>query len=200
MKIVCLDLEGVLLPEIWIAISDKTGIPELKRTTRDEPDYNKLMNYRLDILNQHNLTLSVIQQIIRSLEPLDGAIKFKEWLVSQTRLIILSDTFDQFALPIMGKLDYPTLFCHELIVDESDHIINYNIRLDNHKKKTVEVLKSLNFDVIAAGDSYNDLEMLNASDHGILFCPPDSIVETNPHLPVSRSYSDLKDKIQSLLL
>jgi len=199
MDIVCLDLEGVLLPEFWIAVAEATGIPDLRRTTRDEPDYDVLMRYRLDILNKHNLTLPAIHDAIRDLEPLPGAKAFTDWLVARSRLIILSDTFTQFAAPLMAKLGNPTLFCHELEVDAEGSILNYCLRQPDQKRKAVEALQGLNFKVIAAGDSWNDRTMLKAADHGILFCPPDGLRKAEPDMPVTRTHVELQSAIEAAL-
>ena len=192
---VCLDLEGVLIPEIWIAVAKKTGVSELLRTTRDEPDYDKLMNYRLDLLEKNSIDLPCIQKVIGSLEPLPGAYDFVQWIRSKTRLVILSDTFSEFADPLMKKLDFPTLFCHSLIIDQNQKISGYKLRQKNHKQKAVEAFQSLNFSVTAAGDSYNDLTMLKKAENGILFCPPSSLMDAYPDFPVARSYDDLKKAI-----
>ena len=190
MRIVCLDLEGVLVPEIWIAFAEKTGVHELTRTTRDEPDYEVLMNYRLDILNENNFTLGQIKEVIESLEPLPGAVEFTEKLRSKYELIILSDTFREFAGPLMKKLGFPCLFCHELEVS-NDSIKSIKLRLPDHKRKSVQYLQKLNFEVVAAGDSYNDLGMLKTANHCMLFNPPDQLVQEYPDMPVGRNYEQL---------
>jgi len=190
MRIVCLDLEGVLVPEIWIAFAEKTGVHELTRTTRDEPDYEVLMNYRLDILNENNFTLGQIKEVIESLEPLPGAVEFIEKLRSKYELIILSDTFREFAGPLMKKLGFPCLFCHELEVS-NDLIKAIKLRLPDHKRKSVQYLQKLNFEVVAAGDSYNDLGMLKTANHCMLFNPPDQLVQEYPDMPVGRNYEQL---------
>ena len=196
MRIVCLDLEGVLVPEIWIAFAEKTGVSELTRTTRDEPDYEILMQYRLDILNQHGFSLSQIQEVIHSLDPLPGAMEFLDKLRSKYELIILSDTFQEFARPLMQKLKFPTLFCHELeVVDNSIRAIK--LRLPDHKRKSVQYLQKLNFEVIASGDSYNDLGMLNTADYCMLFNPPDQLTKEYPDIPVARKYSSLLSFIEN---
>ncbi len=198
MHLVCLDLEGVLLPEFWIAVAEATGLPELRRTTRDEPDYDVLMRYRLNVLQAHGLTLPRIHQAIQHLDPLPGAVEFIQWLVGQTRVIILSDTFEQFAKPLMAKLGNPTLFCHELEVDADGRIVNYRLRQQDQKRKAVEALRNLAFEVIAAGDSYNDLSMLQAADHGILFRPPPKLEKEYPHYPVTQTHSELRAYLESL--
>ena len=190
MRIVCLDLEGVLVPEIWIAFAEKTGVHELTRTTRDEPNYEVLMNYRLDILNENNFTLGQIKEVIDSLEPLPGAVEFTEKLRSKYELIILSDTFREFAGPLMKKLGFPCLFCHELEVS-NDLIKSIKLRLPDHKRKSVQYLQKLNFEVVAAGDSYNDLGMLKTANHCMLFNPPDQLVQEYPDMPVGRNYEQL---------
>ena len=190
MRIVCLDLEGVLVPEIWIAFAEKTGVHELTRTTRDEPDYEVLMNYRLDILNKNNFTLGQIKEVIESLDPLPGAVEFIEKLRSEYELIILSDTFREFAGPLMKKLGFPCLFCHELEVS-NDVIKAIKLRLPDHKMKSVQYLQKLNFEVVAAGDSYNDLGMLKTANHCMLFNPPDQLVQEYPDMPVGRNYEQL---------
>lgn len=191
----CLDLEGVLLPEIWIAFAEKTGIEQLKLTTREIPDYDELMQGRLKILNDNNLKLIDIQNVIKTLSPLAGAIDFLAWLKSEFQVIILSDTFYQFVGPLMQSLDYPTLFCHELTVDSKGSITGYLLRQKDGKTKAVSALKKLNFKVIAAGDSYNDTGMLQEADAGILFCPPDNVIKEFPQFPISRNYEELKNTL-----
>ncbi|HAK37928.1 MAG: bifunctional phosphoserine phosphatase/homoserine phosphotransferase ThrH [Nitrospinaceae bacterium] len=191
----CLDLEGVLLPEIWIAFAEKTGIEKLRLTTRDIPDYDELMRGRLKILNENNLKLADIEDVINTLSPLEGAKDFLNWLKSEFQVIILSDTFYQFVAPLMGKLDYPTLFCHELIIDAEGCIADYRLRQSDGKTKAVSALKALNFKVIAAGDSYNDTGMLIEADAGILFCPPDNVIAEFPQFPVSRNYEEFKNAL-----
>lgn len=189
--IVCLDLEGVLVPEVWIAFAEKTGIEALTRTTRDEPDYDKLMRYRLDILAKNDLRLADIQAVIATLEPLEGAREFLDELRSRTQLIILSDTFYQFADPLMAQLARPTLFCHELLVDDQDRVTGYQLRLPDGKKKAVKALKEVGFTVHAAGDSYNDTTMLLEADRGILFSCPDTVAAEFPQLQRTRRYDEL---------
>jgi phosphoserine / homoserine phosphotransferase len=190
--IACLDLEGVLVPEIWINVAERTGIPELRVTTRDEPDYDKLMRRRLGILDTHGLRLADIQRVIGTLTPLDGAREFLDWLRTGFQVIILSDTFDEFAAPLLAQLGYPCLFCNSLRVDAEGRIRDYRIRIRDGKRKAVMALKLLNFDVVAAGDSYNDTTMLAEADHGILFRPPDNVVRDFPHFPVTRTYAELR--------
>ena len=196
MRIVCLDLEGVLVPEIWIAFAEKTGVSELTRTTRDEPNYEVLMSYRLDILNQNNFTLSQIQDVINTLDPLPGALEFTEELRSKYELIILSDTFREFAGPLMDKLGLPTLFCHELEI-ANDRINAIKLRLVDHKRKSVQYLQKLNFEVVAAGDSYNDLGMLKTANYCMLFNPPNQLIEEYPDMPVGRDYNQLMSFIDN---
>ena len=199
MNIVCLDLEGVLIPEIWIAFAQKTGIEALKRTTRDEPDYNVLMQYRLDILDKEGFKLADIEDVICSLEPLPGAQEFVDWVRSQTRLVILSDTFRQFVGPLMTKLGHPTLFCHDLVVDETGRISDYSLRLADHKRKAVEAFKALNFTTFAAGDSYNDLSMIDVADERALYCPPERLMIKRPELLVARDHRELRKIIEDIL-
>ena len=189
----CLDLEGVLLPEIWIAFAEKTGIEELRLTTRDVPDYDQLMVGRLKILKENKLKLIDIENVIKTLTPLEGAKSFLDWLKSEFQVIILSDTFYQFARPLMGTLDYPTLFCHELITDNKGEIKGYRLRQPDGKTKAVSALKGLNFQVIAAGDSYNDIGMLKEADAGILFCPPENVIDEFPQFPVALDYTEFKE-------
>ena len=190
--IACLDLEGVLVPEIWINVSERTGIKELRRTTRDEPDYDKLMKWRLGILDQHKLKLADIQAVIGSMKPLDGAGEFLDWLRDRCQVIILSDTFYQFALPLMRQLGHPTLFCNNLEMDGNGRIVNYHMRQPDQKRQSVKALKTLKFTIVAAGDSYNDTPMLAEADAGILFCPPDNIIKEFPQFPVARTYAELR--------
>ena len=199
MNIVCLDLEGVLIPEIWIAFAEKTGIEELKRTTRDEPCYDTLMRYRLDILDHHQFKLADIEAVISTLDPLPGAVNFVKWVSAKTRFVILSDTFSQFAGPLMTKLGNPTLFCHELIIDDTNRIADYQLRIPDHKRKAVEAFKTLNFSTFAAGDSYNDLAMIDVADHKSLFCPPERLVLERPELPVASTHDELREIIEACL-
>lgn len=196
--VVTLDMEGVLVPEIWIAFAEKTGIEGLKRTTRDEPDYDVLMRYRLDLLNEHNLKLSDIQEVIGTLAPLDGAREFMDELRTLTQVIILSDTFEQFAQPLMRQLNWPTLFCHRLIV-EDDKIVNYQLRQPDQKRKAVAALKGLNYKVLAAGDSYNDTTMLGEADKGYLFKSPQNVIEEFPQYPAETEYDKLLERFKAEL-
>ena len=199
MEIVCLDLEGVLVPEIWIAFAEKTGIPELKRTTRDEPDYDKLMAYRIAILKEHSLRLSDIQDVIAAIKPLDGAVDFIARLREMTQVIILSDTFQEFALPLMRQLGYPTIFCNSLIVSPDGMIEGIRMRAENGKKKAVEALSSIGFRTFASGDSYNDLAMIRSADGGCLFRAPENILESEKDLVLTRTYDELLDRIRSFI-
>jgi phosphoserine/homoserine phosphotransferase len=190
-RIITLDLEGVLVPEVWIALAEKTGIHELRRTTRDEPDYDKLMTWRLGVLEQHGVRLKDIQDVIATLRPLPGAADFLARLRAREQVIILSDTFYQFATPLMAQLDWPTLFCHELVVDAQDRLTGYRLRIPDGKRRAVESLKALGFVVHSAGDSYNDTTMLGAADRGVLFCCPDSVAEEFPQFLRTRTYDEL---------
>lgn len=196
--IVTLDLEGVLVPEIWIAVAETTGIKELRRTTRDEPNYDVLMRGRLEILDAHGLTMSAIEEVIATLSPLDGAREFLDDLRSITQVVILSDTFEQFGRPLMRHLGMPTLVCHRLVV-ENDRIVDYELRLDDQKRRAVEAFQALNYRVIAAGDSYNDTAMLGAAEHGFLFHAPDNVKREFPHFPALDSYGDLLANIKQVL-
>lgn len=195
MKIVCLDLEGVLVPEIWIAFSERTGIPELRRTTRDEPNYDTLMKYRLGILAEHGLGLPDIQQVICAMGPLPGAKEFLDKLREDYEVIILSDTFYEFAHPLMRQLAWPTLFCHSLETDASGMVVNYNLRMPQQKREAVKRFREMNFTVVAAGDSYNDTAMLGEAHAGILFHPPENVTREFPQYPVTRSYDELRAEI-----
>lgn len=199
MDIVCLDLEGVLVPEIWIAFAEETNIPELKKTTRDEPDYDKLMNYRIGILKEHGLGLKEIQQTIAQIDPLPGAKEFLDELRSQTQVIIISDTFTQFAAPLMKKLGWPTIFCNTLEVAEDGEITGFRMRTAQSKLATVKALQSIGFETIASGDSYNDLGMIRASKAGFLFCSTDAIKKDNPDLPAYETYDELMAAIKRVL-
>jgi len=195
MYIICSDLEGVFVPEVWINVAEKTGIEALRRTTRDEPDYDKLMHYRMKILDEHGLKLHDIQNVIAQIKPLPGALEFIAWVKERTQLIVVSDTFIQFADPLMKQLGRPTLFCHTLIMDETNRITGYRLRQKDPKRKTVEALQSLTYQVIAMGDSYNDTSMLKQADVGILFNPPQNVVDDFPEFPVTVDYEQLKEII-----
>ena len=199
MNIVCLDLEGVLVPEIWIAFAEESGIPELKRTTRDEPDYDKLMHWRLGILKEHGLGLKEIQETISKIEPLEGAKAFLDKLRELTQVIIISDTFTQFAGPLMKKLGYPTIFCNSLEVAPDGEITGFKMRCENSKLTTVKALQSIGYDTIASGDSHNDLAMIQASKAGFLFRSTEQIKKDYPELPAFESYDDLLHANQQAL-
>lgn len=199
MYITCLDLEGVLVPEIWIAFAEATGIPELKKTTRDEPDYDKLMKYRIDILKQHNLGLKEIQETIAGIDPMPGAKEFLDELRSFTQVIIISDTFTQFASPLMEKLGWPTIFCNSLEVADNGEITGFKMRIENSKLTTVKALQSIGYDTIASGDSYNDLGMIKASKAGFLFKSTDKIKADNPDLPAFETYEELMAAIKKAM-
>jgi phosphoserine/homoserine phosphotransferase len=199
MYITCLDLEGVLVPEIWIAFSEKTGIPELRRTTRDEPDYDKLMNFRLGILKEHGLGLKEIQETIATLDPLPGAKEFLDELRSRTQVLILSDTFEQFAAPLMKKLGMPTILCNTLEVAESGEITGYRMRCDKSKLTTVKALQSIGYETIASGDSFNDLGMIQASKAGFLFRTTDQLKKDYPQYPAFEEYDELLNAITDVM-
>jgi phosphoserine / homoserine phosphotransferase len=196
MLLACLDLEGVLLPEIWINVADKTGIKELRLTTRDINDYDKLMKYRLEILRKNNIKMKDITDVIETLSPLPGAIGFLEKLRAKYQVIILSDTFYQFAMPLMKKLANPTLFCHDLVIDKDGFVGNYILRMKDSKKNAVIELHKLNFKIIASGDSYNDVTMLSEADRGIFFCPPDNVIKEFPQFPVTTGYDSLLNEFE----
>ena len=195
MQLVCLDLEGVLVPEIWIEFAQRTGIPELRRTTRDEPNYDKLMKFRLNLLRQHKLGLPDIQAVIAAMRPMPGASEFLQALRRDFQVIILSDTFYEFAMPLMAHLGMPTLFCHKLETDAAGFVVNYHLRMPNQKKEAVLRFKQLNYKVIAAGDSYNDTAMLSEANAGILFHPPPNVMAEFPQFPVALSYTDMRAEI-----
>ena len=199
MNIVCLDLEGVLVPEIWIAFAEASGIPELKRTTRDEPDYDKLMKWRIGILKEHGLGLKEIQDTIAKIDPMPGAKEFLDELRSMTQVIIISDTFTQFATPLMKKLGWPTIFCNSLEVAENGEITGFKMRIENSKLTTVKALQSIGFETIASGDSYNDLGMIKASKAGFLFKSTEQIKADNPELPAFETYEELMAAIKKVL-
>ena len=200
MYITCLDLEGVLVPEIWIAFADAAGVPELRRTTRDEPDYDKLMKYRIGILKEHKLGLKEIQETIAKIEPMPGAKKFLDELRSFCQVIILSDTFSQFAGPLMAKLGYPTIFCNSLEVSATGEITGYKMRVENSKLTTVKALQSIGFETIASGDSFNDLGMIKASKAGFLFRSTEKIIKDNPQYKAFTEYSELLDAIKNIVI
>ncbi len=199
MKILVADLEGVFLPEIWINVAKKTGIEELKLTTRDISDYDVLMTKRLSILKENNLKIQDIKDVIATLEPLDGALEMLNWIRKESQIIILSDTFEEFAKPLMAKLNFPALLCHNLTIDAEGNIADYNIRINNQKKEAVKALKGLNYHVIAFGDSYNDIGMIQEANQGFFFQPPESVIKDFPQIPVTRNYYELKTMISSML-
>jgi phosphoserine/homoserine phosphotransferase len=192
MIVACLDLEGVLVPEIWIQFSERTGIAELRRTTRDEPDYDKLMKWRIALLAEKGFTLGDIQHVIAGMAPLPGARELLDWLRPRMQVVILSDTFNQFAQPLMKQLGWPTLFCHDLATDATGRIVGYRLRQADAKREAVLALRRLNFRTVAVGDSYNDTRMLAEADHGVLFRPPENVVREFPQFPVARDYDQLR--------
>lgn len=197
--IVTLDVEGVLIPEIWVAAAERSGIDELRRTTRDEPDYDVLMRGRLDLLAEHGLAMSDMVEVIASLTPLDGARAFLDDLRSRTQVVLLSDTFEEFARPFMAQLGWPTVLCHRLQVDDQDRITDYRLRQPDQKRRAVQALHGLNYRVLAAGDSYNDTTMLTEADHGFLFRAPQNVIEEFPQFPALTEYDDLLDRLTALL-
>jgi len=197
--VVTLDVEGVLIPEIWIAVAERTGVDELRRTTRDEPDYDVLMRGRLELLARHGLGMTDVAEVIATLSPLDGAGAFLDELRSRTQVILLSDTFEEFARPLMAQLGWPTVLCHRLEVDASDHIVDYRLRQPDQKRRAVAALHGLNYRVLAAGDSYNDTTMLAEADHGFLFRAPVNVIEEFPQFPALTGYDDLLDRLTELL-
>jgi len=197
VQVVCLDLEGVLVPEIWIAFAERTGIAAFRRTTRDEPDYDKLMRFRIALLDEHGLKLPDIQRVIAGMAPLEGARAFLDELRQRYQVVILSDTFYEFADPLMQQLGRPTLFCHRLIADDSGRVVDYQLRQPEQKRRAVEALKGLNFQVIAAGDSYNDTGMLAAADAGFFIHPPEAIAQQFPQFPVTRTYAELRAAVDA---
>lgn len=199
MNVVCLDMEGVLVPEIWIAFSEESGIPELSRTTRDEPDYDKLMHWRIGVLKEHGLKLKDVQATIAKIDPLPGAKEFLDELRSITQVIVLSDTFSQFAQPLMKKLDWPTLFCNELVIDDEGYIADIKMRCEHSKLTTVKGLQSIGYDTISAGDSYNDLDMILASKAGFLFRSTEQIKKDYPNLQAFEEYDEFLEAIKSVL-
>jgi len=199
MQILCSDLEGIFLPEIWINVAAKTGIEELKLTTRDIPDYDVLMKKRLGILDANNLKLKDITDVIATMEPLEGALAFLDWVRERTQIIVVSDTYVEFAKPLLKKLGWPTLFCNSLTIDAEGAIADYNLRQKDGKRKTVLSLKQLKYEIIAVGDSYNDITMLKEADHGVLFNPPQNVREEYPELPATYNYDELKTVMGKLL-
>jgi phosphoserine / homoserine phosphotransferase len=199
MNLLCSDLEGVFVPEVWINVAEKTGIPELRRTTRDEPDYGKLMRFRISLLREKGLKLKDIQDVIATIKPLDGALELLEWLKQRVPVVIVSDTFTQFADPLMAQLGRPTLFCNELVIDFDGFIADFQLRQHDQKRKVVQALQNLNYIVTAMGDSYNDTSMLAQAEYGILFRPPDSVKRDFPQFPVAEDYTALQKIIGEIL-
>jgi phosphoserine / homoserine phosphotransferase len=199
MNFLCSDLEGIYIPEVWVNVADKTGIPELRRTTRDEPDYGKLMRFRMAILREKGLKLKDIQDVIATIRPLDGALEMLDWIKQRLPMVIVSDTFTQFADPLIAQLNRPTLFCNELIIDGDGFISDFALRQHDQKRKVTQAIQNLNYTVIAIGDSYNDTTMLSQAEYGILFRPPDNVIKDFPHFPVARNYEELKKIISDLI-
>jgi phosphoserine / homoserine phosphotransferase len=199
MHIICSDLEGVWVPEVWVNVALKTGIEELKLTTRDIKDYDELMNYRLGILDKHGLTLKDIQEVIASIKPIEGALDTIKWIQKVSRLIIVSDTFVEFAEPLMKQLDYPTLLCHSLEVDENSRITGYKLRQKDPKKMVVQAFQGLNYEVVAFGDSYNDVSMLQQADKAFLYRPPQNVIDDYPQLPVATSYDEMRVLLNKMM-
>ncbi|MFV0322248.1 MAG: bifunctional phosphoserine phosphatase/homoserine phosphotransferase ThrH [Alphaproteobacteria bacterium] len=199
MEIICLDMEGVIVPEIWVNFAEKTGIKELRLTTRDIKDYNELMDYRLKILNQHGYKIKDIQDVIATLKPFDGAKEFLDWIRERTQLVILSDTFSEFAKPLMVQLGMPTLFCHELEIADDGQITDYKLRMKDHKTHATRAFQSLNFDVFAAGDSYNDTGMLKQAQKGVLFRAPQNVKDEFSQFKTAETYEEMKDIISTFL-
>ncbi len=199
MQLICSDLEGVFVPEIWINVAEKTGIEELRLTTRDISDYDVLMKKRLGILDEHNLKLKDIQDVIATMDPLPGAFDFLNWMRSSAPVIIVSDTFTQFASPLMEKLGWPTLLCNTLVIDDAGRVADYKLRQKDGKRRVVESISALEYEIIAMGDSYNDISMLKTADHGILFCPPENVIEEHPELPVTQNYDELREVLSKIL-
>lgn len=199
MNFLCSDLEGVFIPEVWINVAEKTGIPELRRTTRDEPDYGKLMRFRMGILRENGLKLKDIQDVIATIRPLEGAPELLDWIKQRLPMVVVSDTFAQFADPLIAQLNRPTLFCNELIIDGQGFIADFQLRQHDQKRKVVQALQNLNYTVIAMGDSYNDTSMLSQAEYGILFRPPENVVRDFPQFPVAQDYEGLKELIESIL-
>lgn len=199
MHTICCDLEGVWIPEIWVNVAKKTGIEALKLTTRDIKDYDELMTYRLKILKEQNITLKDIQDVIATLEPIDGAFEMIKWLQSQSRVIIVSDTFVEFAEPLMKQLDYPTLFCHSLVVDEKGMIVDYKLRQSDPKRQVVKALQTLKYEVIAFGDSYNDMSMLEQADKAFLYRPPQVVIDDYPQYEVANNYDEMRKQMEKLM-
>lgn len=199
MNFLCSDLEGIFVPEVWINVAEKTGIPELRRTTRDEPDYGKLMRLRMGILREKGLKLKDIQDVIATIRPLEGALELLDWIKQRVPMVVVSDTFTQFASPLLEQLNRPTLFCNELVIDGDGFIADFQLRQHDQKRKVVQALQNLNYIVIAMGDSYNDTSMLSQAEYGILFRPPDNVVRDYPQFPVAKDYDGLKSLMEEIL-
>jgi phosphoserine/homoserine phosphotransferase len=199
MNFLCSDLEGVFVPEVWVNVAEKTGIPELRRTTRDEPDYGKLMRFRMALLREKRLKLKDIQEVIATIRPLDGALELLDWLKQHVPVVIVSDTFTQFADPLMAQLGRPTLFCNELVIDSEGFIADFQLRQHDQKRKVVQALQNLNYIVTAMGDSYNDTTMLSQAEYGILFRPPDNVKRDFPQFPAAQDYDELRKIILEIL-
>jgi phosphoserine/homoserine phosphotransferase len=199
MNFLCTDLEGVFVPEVWINVAEKTGIPELRRTTRDEPDYGKLMRIRIALLREKGLKLKDIQDVIATIRPLDGALELLQWIQERVPMVVVSDTFTQFADPLMAQLNRPTLFCNELLIDGEGFISDFQLRQHDQKRKVVQALQNLNYIVIAMGDSYNDTSMLSQAEYGILFRPPENVIRDFPQFPVAMDYAGLRNLIEEIL-
>jgi len=199
MNFLCSDLEGVFVPEVWINVAEKTGIPELRRTTRDEPDYGKLMRFRMGILRENGLKLKDIQDVIATIRPLEGALELLDWIKQRVPMVVVSDTFTQFASPLLEQLNRPTLFCNELVIDGDGFIADFQFRQHDQKRKVVQALQNLNYIVTAMGDSYNDTSMLSQAEYGILFRPPENVVRDFPQFPVAKDYEGLKSLIEEIL-
>ena len=199
MNFLCSDLEGIFIPEVWINVSEKTGIPELRKTTRDEPDYGKLMRFRMALLRENGLKLKDVQEVIATIRPIEGASEMLEWIKQQVPMVIVSDTFVQFADPLIAQLNRPTLFCNELVIDGEGVISDFLMRQHDQKRKVVQALQNLNYTVLAIGDSYNDTSMLAQAEYGILFRPPENVIRDFPQFPVTKDYEGLKEIIMSIL-
>jgi phosphoserine/homoserine phosphotransferase len=199
MNFLCSDLEGVFIPEVWINVAEKTGFPELRKTTREEPDYGKLMRFRISFLREKGLKLKDVQEVIAMINPMDGALDMLEWIKERVPMVIVSDTFIQFADPLIAQLNRPTLFCNELVIDGEGYISDFLMRQHDQKRKVAQALQNLNYTVIGMGDSYNDTSMLSQAEYGILFRPPENVTRDFPQFPVAQDYSSLKEIIQSIL-
>ncbi|MGB1881721.1 MAG: bifunctional phosphoserine phosphatase/homoserine phosphotransferase ThrH [Gammaproteobacteria bacterium] len=199
MKIACIDFEGVLVPEIWVSLAERTGIDALKVTTRDIPDYHELMNYRLGVMEEHGLRYAQLHEAAASLSPLDGAPEFLRWLRSEFQVAIISDTFHELAAPLVAKLEFPVILCHQLDIDASDRIVGYRLRQSDPKRHAVQAFQSLEYQVVATGDSFNDISMLQQANVGMLFCPSEKVVQKHPEIPVANSYAELRSMFSAAL-